>query len=153
MGCGKKGNCRLWFLRRLKTLGASLETLVDIYKLFCRSILEFGAPVWSGALTKQNQQNIERVQRNALRIIFGASFTSYEDCLEKISVDTLQQRRGKLCLNFAENCLKNEKFRHWFPTGVGTRSGTHYFDTEAKTGRFKNSAIPYLTRLLNNKTK
>ena len=41
-----KGNARLWFLRRLKLLGASQDTLIDIYKLFCRSTLEFSAPVW-----------------------------------------------------------------------------------------------------------
>ena len=40
-----KAKSRLWFLRRLKVLGASQKTLLDIYKLFCRSILEYGAPV------------------------------------------------------------------------------------------------------------
>ena len=31
-----KWNGRLWFLRRLKTLGASLDTLLDIYSPLCR---------------------------------------------------------------------------------------------------------------------
>jgi hypothetical protein len=35
------------FLRRLKLLGGSEDTLLDIYKLFCRSVLEYGAPVWT----------------------------------------------------------------------------------------------------------
>ena len=67
----QKGNSRLWFLRRLKILGASRSTLLDIYKLFCRSVLEFGAPVWSGALSAKSNQEIERVQKNAMRIISG----------------------------------------------------------------------------------
>ena len=65
-----KGNSRLWFLRRLKFLGASSDTLIDIYKLFCRSVLEYGAPVWSGNLKQCNTKDIERVQKNAYKIIF-----------------------------------------------------------------------------------
>ena len=98
----KKGNSRLWFLRRLKVLGASQETLLDLYKLFCRSVLEFGAPVWSGALTIKNKQDIERVKKNAMRIIFGASYTTYEHFLEDINEDTLLLRRDKLCQTFGE---------------------------------------------------
>ena len=64
-----KGNSRLWFLRRLKLLGASRDTLLTIYKLFCRSVLEYCAPVWSGNLSKANIQSIERVQKSALKII------------------------------------------------------------------------------------
>ena len=86
-----KGNARLWFLRRLKLLGASQDTLIDIYKLFCRSVLEFGAPVWSGGLSKGNTEDIERVQRSALKIILGSTFTDYEESLEEINVDTLKQ--------------------------------------------------------------
>ena len=72
----KNGNSRLWFLRRLKLLGASQETLLEIYKLFCHSVLEFGAPVWSGALSKKNVQDIERVQRN------GSTHSPYLDVLD-----------------------------------------------------------------------
>ena len=145
----KSGNSRLWFLRRLKTLGASVQTLLDIYKLFCRSVLEYGAPVWSGALTKRNIQDIERVQQNAMRIIFGAAFTTYDDCLEQLEEQTLEERRTRLCLTFAQNCLKTEKFSSWFPKGIKTRNGTHFCEEEALTKRYRNSAIPHLTRLLN----
>ena len=119
------------------------------YKLFCRSVLEYGAPVWSGALTKRNIQDIERVQQNAMRIIFGAAFTTYDDCLEQLEEQTLEERRSKLCLTFALNCLKTEKFSSWFPKGIKTRSGTHFCEEEALTKRYRNSAIPHLTRLLN----
>ena len=64
---------------------------------------------------------------------------------------TLQSRRVKLSLRFAEACLKDTKFRDWFKIGVSTRSGIIYQEPEAKTGRYRNSAIPYLTRLLNSK--
>ena len=145
----KKGNSRLWSLRRLKMLGASTETLTDIYKLFCRSVLEFGAPVWSGALSTKNKQDIERVQKNALKIIYGKYNTSYDNFLTEIEEDSLLSRRDHLCLTFAKKCLKNPKFKDWFTEGIKTRSGSHFFEIEAKTKRFSNSSIPYLTRLLN----
>ena len=146
----KKGNSRLWFIRRLKLLGACEGTLLDIYKLFCRSVLEFGAPVWSGALSAKSSHDIERVQRNAMRIISSSMNTSYDDFLDQIEEQTLSSRRETLCLSFAQKCLKTEKFSTWFTKGMETRSGACYFtETEAKTKRLHNSAIPYLTRLLN----
>ena len=146
-----KGNGRLWFLRRLKLLGAKQETMIDIYKLFCRSVLEYCAPVWSGALTKTNTEELERVQKNAFKIIFGASYSNYEDCLEQASEETLQDRRDTLCLRFAESCLKQEKFSSWFQKGVDTRSGSYFLEPESKTKRYRTSAIPHLTRLLNSR--
>ena len=43
-----KANKRIYFLRRLKKLGASNNTLKDVYCLFVRSLLEFCAPLWAG---------------------------------------------------------------------------------------------------------
>ena len=148
----QKGNGRLWFLRRLKLLGASRSTLTDIYKLFCRSVVEYCAPVWSGSLSKRNSQDIERVQKNAFRIIFGLAYSSYDDLLDEIEESTLNQRRDDLSLKFAKKCVKSSKFSNWFPNGVQTRGGSHFYEAEAKTKRLQNSAIPYMTRLLNQKT-
>ena len=146
----QKGNSRLWFLRRLKLLGASKETLKDIYKLFCRSKLEFGAPVWAGSLTARNKADIERVQRNALRIISGSPSARYEELLKTLELDNLDSRREQICLKFARECLKSKKFSSWFSKGLKTRSGVQYYtETETKTKRHRNSPIPYLTRLLN----
>ena len=41
------------------------------YKLFCYSALESCAQVWAGALIKKNSHDIERVLKNAYRIIYG----------------------------------------------------------------------------------
>ena len=128
---------------------ASRSTLIDIYKLFCRSVLEYCAPVWAGSISKKNTQDIERIQKNAFYIIFGPSHTSYEDLMIEIEESSLKERRDNLSLKFAQKCLKNNKFCTWFPPGVSTRGGSHFFETEVKTKRLRNSAIPYMTRLLN----
>ena len=53
-----------------------------MYKLFSRSILEYGAPVWTGALSNKNAKDIERVQRSAINIISGGKDVPYENILE-----------------------------------------------------------------------
>ena len=40
-----------------------------MYTKHCRSILEYAVPAWQGAVTAQEKQDIERVQKVALRII------------------------------------------------------------------------------------
>ena len=47
----KKGFASLWALRRLKNLGASSDTLLDLYTKQTRSIMEYASPVWSSMLT------------------------------------------------------------------------------------------------------
>ena len=90
------------------------------------------------------------MQKSAMKIISGSKNVPYEDILEDFGFEDLSTRRDKLCLGFANKCVKSEKFSDWFTRGMSTRSGTQYFvETEAKTKRFANSAIPYLTKLLN----
>jgi hypothetical protein len=67
----------------------------------------------------------------------------------------LSDRRAKLCLKFAKNCAKNELTSDLFPlnptSGLGTRSKETYKVEHANTDRLKDSAVPYLQRLLNSK--
>ena len=64
-----KGFSRLYFLRRLKGLGACQDTLKEVYILFVRSILEMCAPLWTGSLSKGSVEVLERVQRAACKIL------------------------------------------------------------------------------------
>ena len=144
-----KANGKMWFLRRLKTLGASEVTLIDIYKLFIRSHLEFCAPLWSGAISSKNCQDLERIQKTACKIILGQQFCSYEVALERLEFESLEDRRNHLSLKFAKNCAENPNLSHLFPKGITTRTRTTYLEPEYRTGRFGNSAIPFMIRLLN----
>ena len=113
-----KANSKIWFLRRLKTLGASRATLIDIFKLFIRSHLEFCAPLWSGNLSVKNCQDLERIQRTVLKVILGHKFNSYEDALEILDLEPLEERRTQLCLKFAKKCAANPNLNHLFPKGL-----------------------------------
>ena len=147
----RKASSKLWFLRRLKTLGVSKESLVDIYKLFVRSNLEFAVPLWAGAITKKEIGNIERVQKIAAAIILGSRYTDYNEALEILDLELLSDRRTTLTLKFAKNLRKDERFSHLFPDGVSTRSGKRFIAVpECETKRYKTSAIPFMIDLLNS---
>ena len=63
-----KAKSRLWFLRRLKALGASQQTLIDMFRSFVRSALEMAVPLWAGALTQADINSIERVQKVSMKM-------------------------------------------------------------------------------------
>ena len=143
---------KLWLIRRLKKLGANTEELVDLYVKYSRSILEFGVPIWHGGITTVERNNIERVQKMALYIILGDGYGNYENALKTVKLETLEVRRTKLCLNFARKAEKDQKYRNWFRERPihNTRQPTEkYWGPVARTMRLKQSAIPYLTSLLN----
>ena len=80
----KKANARMQLLRKLSTFGASIEDLKHIYILFIRSTLELSSSVWHKSLTEENENDLERVQKSAFRIILGNDYISYENALRKI---------------------------------------------------------------------
>ena len=149
----KRANIRLWFLRRLKYLGANLEDLKEIFIKQIRSVLEFAAPVWHSSLTGEDRLSIERVQKSALSIIMGDQYKSYSSALKFLHLETLFRRRQKLCTKFANKCYKSEKFTKWFKRNdktTKTRQPSKLLcDVYSRTKRFEQSPISYLTELLN----
>ena len=107
-------NSKLWFLRRLKKLGAGMEDLIDMYHKHVRSILEYAAPVWHSSLPGEDRLKLERVQKTAFHVILGDQYRSYNSALKTTGSKTLFDRRRKLCLKFAKKSLKNSKFTTWF---------------------------------------
>lgn len=97
-----KAKKRIWFLRRLKNLGASKYVLLYIFRTFIRPVLEMAVPLFAGALTKRNSHDIESVQKICIKLITGQNLFNYEQSLKNLSLDTLEARREKFCLNFAQ---------------------------------------------------
>ena len=76
----------------------------------------------------------------------------YENALKLSGLDTLKERRVKLCQNFAKTCIKSGKHDDMFPLNnhySKTRNHEKYQVMGANTGRLANSAFPYMQRLLN----
>ena len=103
-----------------------------------------------------DKNRIERVQKMAFSIILGTEYSSYDVALTLLEEDTLQNRRTNLCHNFASKCTKDPTHSHMFtkmdPNRPITRNRKTFREVKCRTSRLYNSAIPYLTRLLNNVT-
>ena len=95
---------------------------------------------------------MERIQKVALRIIFGDGYEIYEWALLVTNLPTLKSRRTKLSLKFALKCTKNPRTEDMFPLRdiiVDTRNPEKFLVTQAKTNRLACSAIPSMQRQLN----
>ena len=107
--------------------------------------------MWHSSLTQNQVQMLERVQKGAVRTIFGAKYETYEQSLEQLKLDNLQARRDKLCLNFAKKSLQLVKFNQLFPINTNrmTRNSNKFLMKKYRTERAKKSSIPYMQTLLN----
>ena len=139
-------------LKNLYHFNLPLSEMLLIYSLYIRSVLEQAAVVWHSSLTKGEQLDLERVQKVAMRIILKDQYIDYTHALKITGIPTLKARRNKLCLNFAKNCVKNDRTSDMFPKNniiMNTRQHEAYYVPHARTDRLARSAIPYMARLLN----
>jgi hypothetical protein len=111
----KKANARMQLLRKVASFGTPTEDLKDIYILFVSSLLEQSATVWHSSISTENYNDLERVQKSAVKIILDEKYTTYQQGLAKLGLETLASRRENLCLSFAKKCVNSEKMRHMFP--------------------------------------
>ena len=93
---------RLWMVRRLRQLLASIHDLLDVYFKQIRRVLETAVPAWHSLLTKSERYQIERVQKTALHMILGDGYTSYSDALALLELKSLDERRKDMCIKFAK---------------------------------------------------
>ena len=145
-----RANKKLWFLRKLKVLGANQKDLKEVYIKQIRSIVEFAV---HNLITVEQRVDIERIKKSALHIILGDKYHSYSSAHKCVGLDTLFRRRQRLCTTFARRCFKNDKFKNWFKpftkTSQTRQQGRRLCDVHSRTMRFERSPISYITELLN----
>ena len=66
----KKAGKRLYMLYQLKRAGISQSDLVTVYLSVVRPVLEYACPVWHTNLQQYLSDNIESIQKRALKCIF-----------------------------------------------------------------------------------
>ena len=59
----QKVNKRMLLIKKIQSFGASLEELVHLWIVYCRSVLEQSAVVWSSSISEQNKIDLERTQK------------------------------------------------------------------------------------------
>ena len=149
----RKSNARMALLRKVASFGAPVDDLKTIYIMFIRSLLEQSATVWHSRLTEENSNDLERVQKSAMKVIFKEKYSGYEKSLDKLDLPTLAERREQLCLSFAQKCVKDKKTQDMFPLNdkknINTRHTEKYKVQNAHTERLKTSSIIYMQNMLN----
>ena len=101
-------------------------------------------------VTKKNSDTLERLQKTAMKIIFGHTYKSYQKSLNLLGLKTLEERRKDVCLKFAKKASISKKYQAWFASiNRQTRSNTQYSIPKARTISYENSPLMYLTYLLN----
>ena len=128
--------------------------MLHIYKTFIRSRLEYSCVLWHSNLSKTNVTDIERVQKSALKVILKDEYCDYEHALKVLDLESLYERRSRLCLKFAKKCLKLENFKKLFPVkqtkhNMKKRKIEKFLVKNIATERYKNSAIPAMKKMLN----
>ena len=88
---GKKASCRLYFLRQLKRSQVKTEELMLFYITCIRCILEYACPAFHLALPSYLSEDLERLQKRALWIIYPG--LSYNQALQFSGLAPLFKRR------------------------------------------------------------
>ena len=149
-----KARQKLWIMRRMLKLDLDTDKMFDTYTKEVRSILELAVPVWHSRLTKQQTQDIERIQKMAFKIILQEKYQTYPLACSQFATTTLCERRVKLCSKFATKNLKSENSLFTIlKTTMHTRHRNIVKEYKCNTGRFKKSSLPYLAKLLNSNNR
>ena len=148
----RKAYMRMEILKKLYEFNVPTSQLVQIYKLFIRSVTEQSSVVWSSSITADESDDIERTQKVALRIILRDQYKSYNNALSLVNLQTLAHRRETLLLKFATKTLKNPKTAHMIKTNQPRRklrNQEHFKVERARTQRFAQSTLNTIAHILN----
>ena len=146
---------KIWQLRRMKILNLEHGILLDFYCKEIRSILEFGVAVWSGGLKGKSCDQIERIQKICVNIILCDTDWEipYEVGCTLLEIEPLRYRRTDLCIKFIQKASCDPRHADLFSpyeTNLNTRQEKPlYKEFSYRTGRYFDSPLCYLTRLLN----
>ena len=159
--CGlliKKVNDRMRLLRGVQSFGASVEEMVHLWILFCRSVIEQSCVVWGTSLTQENIDDLERTQKTFAKLVLREKYKDYENSLLILNLDSLQKRRQDMCLKFAKSGIKNGKLNDLFPVNekthkMKTRDDEKYKVQFANTDRLRNASIITMQNMLNDDAK
>ena len=140
-------------IRRMKALGVSEVKLTVFWKSEGRVHLEYACPVWHSSLTAAQSKSLDRAQQVTMAAITGRWLPSHTQQLLDLGLDRLGPRRDLLCKRFAERTARDSRHKDLFnPIKTNTRmgtQGTRYTEIRARTSTYYKSALPYLTRVLN----
>ena len=92
-----KASKRMHCVRILVKICAPVDDVIMIYCSVVRSVLEYACQVWHPGLTRKQSDDIERIQKRCLSMIFP--HLKYSESLEISGLEKLNTRREELTRN------------------------------------------------------
>ena len=142
----KKVAVSLYFLRQLKRAKVPANDLLSFYTTCIRPVAEYACPVFHTALPQYLSDQLERLQKRALRII-STNDLSYRQALEVFTIPTLYDRREAIGNSTFQEISNNNNHKLYSllpPPYLGmlrTRKNRKFQVSRFKTNRFTDSFI------------
>lgn len=141
-----KASKRLHFLKLLKRAGTPKDDMMHYYESIIRPVTEYACVVWHSGLTKGQSEQLESIQRRAIKIVHSNNMADVTTALNQLP--TMAERRDQLSRKFFANMLNPSSCIHELlpqkrnvDVTSRLRSAKQYSPPTARTERFKNSAI------------
>ena len=142
----KKANSRLYFLKQLRRASVAQRELIRFYTTCIRSILEYACPVFHRSHPAYLSNDLERLQKRALRIIYPD--ISYSKALEVSEISTLFERRETIAAKLFKEITNDPQHRlhNLLPArntnnNYSLRNTRKFVRPVCRTQRYKNSFI------------
>ena len=138
---------KMWLLRRMIKLQLEPKIVCDYYIKEIRVLAEQGVSIWNSGLTKGQVNDLEKIQKVALKIILGDDFRSYD-----MACSFFNLKPDKLCTHFAVQLFKSDRSDQFFTRHnkqVNTRYEDPVLEAKCNTVRCYNAPHNYLSRLVN----
>ena len=141
----KKTATRLYFLKQLKRAKVNPKDMLLFYTTCIRPVLEYACPVFDNALPQYLSNNLERLQKRTLQIIYPD--LSYAEALVAAGITSLYERRQVLSETLFDQIMQDpsHKLHDLLPprneSTYCTRSREYFELPICKTHRFRKTFI------------
>ena len=141
----KKASKRLYALRLLRRNALSDSVLVKVYCTCVRPILEYACEVWHNNLPVYLSNQVEQIQKRALRVIFPS--LTYDQAMLTANLPSLHDRRSTLCNRLFHHMLDpSHKLNSLVPphrvNECNLRRNRSFKVPVCRTDRFHKSFVP-----------
>ena len=154
----KSASFALWHLRKLSAAGVKGDHLLQAFKSYVRSKLEYALMPTYPLLTRKQWNSLESIQKRATRLIlgitvqYGPSVPSYQDRLQQLGLESIEMRTKARWEKFA---IENEfapQYQQYFEVcrnGANVRKPRDYVVPKARTTRYKNAPFCRMAAFFN----
>ena len=130
----------------VRRAGMKSEDVLDAYKTTVHPVIDFACVVYNSLITVQQSNELERMQKSAIRIIYSENYKSCE-------IESLWDRRVRLSEMFTRKSADNPHFKKWFREKArneyNARTELKYLEERQRTNRMMQIPVFKMRKLLN----